>query len=502
MTSNKVIDTVRQTIDRYSLLEPDSNVVVAVSGGPDSLCLLHVLCSLRKEYSVRLHVAHLNHCLRGADSAADSVFVWEIAAAWGLPLSRASVNVRVLAQQAKGSVEEIARRERYRFLTSVAAEVGAKHIALGHNADDQTETVLMHWLRGSGLAGLCGMRPKSPLGALRLGEDMPGQPTSGQAACPTPYLIRPLLYVPRAAIEAYCQEHGLLPRFDRSNLDTTYFRNRIRHELIPYLASYNPNIRELIRRSAEVISGDYDIVRREVDRAWADAVKHEGGDWIALDLARWRDLPIGLQRSLLRLAIQKLRRCLRDIGWEHIENAVWIGREGQTGAQATLPGGLTLTIGYDELVIAETDTVPNDYPAFPWLEEELVEIAIPGATPLGRSGWCVLAALSDATEEQVRRAEDNTDPNQAFLDAAQVARLVFRPRQSGDRFQPLGMQGQSKSLREFMINQKIPARWRERVPIGVSGNRIAWVAGWRADERFRVGPQTTQILHLQLVRTE
>ncbi len=491
---DSVIALVRQTIERYELLEPGAKVVVAVSGGPDSLCLLHVLCALRGEYNIRLHVAHLNHCLRGAESAADSAFVWEIAAAWGLPLTRSSVNVRALAQREHGSVEETARRERYRFLASVAVEVGAKCIALGHNADDQTETVLMHWLRGSGLAGLCGMRPKSPLGALRLGTD---------AAVPSDlYLIRPLLYVPRAEIETYCREHGLQPRFDRSNLDTTYFRNRIRHELIPYLEGYNPNIRELIRRSAEAMAGDYDIVRREVERAWATVVRRESENWIILHLAEWQSLPVGLQRSVLRLAVQKLRRHLRDIGWEHIENAVWTARQGQTGAQATLPDGLMLTVGYDELVIGEAGAAPDDRPPFPWLEGGPIEVTVPGETPLGRSGWRVVATWLDATPEQLRRVESNADPNQAFLDGDALGRLVFRPRQPGDRFQPLGMAGQSKSLHEFMINQKVPARWRDLTPILTSDQRIAWVAGWRMDERFKVTPQTRRILHLRLVRAE
>lgn len=489
-----MISVVRQTIERHNLFEPGGKVVVAVSGGADSLCLLHVLCALRADYNIRLHVAHLNHCLRGAESAADSAFVWEIAAAWGLPLTRSSVNVRALAQREHGSVEEIARRERYRFLASVAVEVGAKCIALGHNADDQTETVLMHWLRGSGLAGLRGMRPKSPLGALRLGPDAPTPPDL--------YLIRPLLYVPRADIEAYCRENGLQPRFDRSNLDTTYFRNRIRHELIPYLESYNPNIRELIRRSAEVIAGDYDIVRREVERAWTTVVRLESEKWVILHLVEWQSLPIGLQRCTLRLAVQKLRRHVRDIGWEHIENAVWTARQGQTAAQATLPDGLMLTVGYDELVIGPAGASPDDSPPFPWLDGGVIEVAVPGETPLGRSGWRVIAAWLDATPEQLEDIQRNTDCNQAFLDADTLGRLVFRSRQPGDRFQPLGMGGQSKSLHEFMINQKVPARWRDLVPILTSDGRIAWVAGWRMDERFRVTPQTRRILHLRLARAK
>lgn len=494
MTVSDVPEAVRRTIERYELLKPGGKVVVAVSGGPDSLCLLHLLCALRKMYGIGLHVAHLNHCLRGADSAADSVFVWEIAAAWGLPLTRSAVNVKAMAQEQGGSVEEIARQVRYGFLASVASKVGADRIAVGHNADDQTETVLMHWLRGAGLAGLRGMRPKSSLGALRLGED---------AHVPSDlFLIRPLLYVPRAEVEAYCEEHELHPRFDRSNLDTTYFRNRLRHELIPYLEDYNPNIRELVRRSAEVLSGDYEVVRAQVERVWGSVVRHAGDTWITLDLTRWRELEIGLQRSIVRLTVQKLRRHLRDVGWEHVENAVWIGRERETGTQATLPDGLLLTVGYDELLISEAGADIDMAPSFPWIDEERVDVPLPGAVSLGRSGWLVEAAFVDATPEQVKRVENNTDHNQAFLDAGKARELAFRHRQPGDRFEPLGMGGKRQALRDFMINAKIPARWRDLVPIGICEERIVWVGGWRVDERFKIGSETSRILHLVLSKGE
>ena len=340
-------------------------VVVAVSGGPDSLCLLHVLRALSEEYGIRLHVAHLNHGLRGEDSAADARFVEEVASPGNIPVTMATADVAGIVRQRKGSVEEVARRVRYGFLAEVARQVGADRIAVGHNANDQTETVLMHWLRGAGLAGLRGMLPKSPMGDLRLGMDS----ADGVNAVPDDLtLIRPLLRVPRADIEAYCWAHGLQPRYDRSNLDTTYFRNRLRLELIPYLESYNPNIRELIRRSAEVAAADYDVLRGQVERAWQEVLRHERPGWIALDLARWRALPLGLQRSVLRSAVQVLRRHLRDIGWEHVENAVWIARERETGTQATLPDGLLLTVGYDELTLSDCEAVPDLAPPCPWLD--------------------------------------------------------------------------------------------------------------------------------------
>lgn len=291
MTSDSAADVlakVEQTIRRYDLLRPRSTVVVAVSGGPDSLCLLHALHTLRERYMLTLHVAHLNHCLRGEESDADAQFVQDLAERWELPATVRSVDVFEIRRQRKGSLEETARQVRYAFLRSVASAMGADCVAVGHNADDQTETVLMHWLRGAGLAGLRGMLPKSSLDDLRLGTD---QPSPGGA-----WLIRPLLYVTRVEIETYCRHHGLVPHYDLSNLDTTYFRNRLRHELIPFLEKYNPNIREVIRRSAEVISADYAVLHTQVERAWQEVARRETEDWITLDLAAWRTLPLGLQR--------------------------------------------------------------------------------------------------------------------------------------------------------------------------------------------------------------
>lgn len=495
MTSDSATDVlakVEQTIRRYELLRPKNTVVVAVSGGPDSLCLLHALRTLRERYLLTLHVAHLNHCLRGEESDADAQFVQDLAERWELPATVRTVDVFEIRRQRRGSLEETARQVRYAFLRSVASAVGADRVAVGHNADDQTETVLMHWLRGAGLAGLRGMLPKSSLDDLRLGTDQPSP--SGM------WLIRPLLYVTRAEIEAYCRHHRLVPHYDLSNLDTTYFRNRLRHELIPFLEKYNPNIREVVRRTAEVISADYAVLHAQVERAWQEVARRETEDWIALDLAAWRTLPLGLQRSTLRLAIQKLRRHLRDIGWEHVENALWIARERETGARATLPDGLMLTVDYDEIIVSDTAITPDAVPPYPWMADEEVELALPGITLLGRTGWSVTATLLPTTGEHLQQAECNVDPRQAFLDADQAGRIVFRKRRAGDRFQPLGMGHKSKSLREFMINAKIPERWRDLIPIAVTGEGedIVWVVGWRIDERFKVTPATRNVLHLQV----
>jgi tRNA(Ile)-lysidine synthase len=482
------LSKVRQTIDRHGLLAGGETVVVGVSGGPDSLCLLHVLHRLREVYGIELHVAHLDHQIRGVESKEDATFVARLAEEWGLPATVEAHDVPRLARESKLASEEAARQARYSFLGQVAQAVGARRIAVGHNADDQTETIVMHWLRGAGLAGLRGMLPQTDLGKMRLEAAWPGHPPLDLQ------LIRPLLETPRAEVEAYCWEHGLNPRFDRSNLDTTYYRNRLRHELIPCLESYNPNICEVLRRSAQVIGDDYDFLQAELELVWPVVVSSESADAITFDLDRWRALPTSQQRSTLREAVHRLRRSLRNINWIHIENALSVLRAKPAGTQVTLPQGLMLTIGYHDFTVADEGYVPEvDWPL---LLVESLPVAVPGITELLDSGWCLEAAVigqEDFREDYL----DNPNPWQAFLDYERAgSELVLRQRQSGDRFRPLGLGGHGKSLHTFMIDQKIPRSLRDFVPIVASPRHIVWVAGWRVDERAKITTATERVLHL------
>jgi tRNA(Ile)-lysidine synthase len=462
----------------------------------------------------------LHHGLRGPDADADTEFVRALAADWGLPCTVEWADVPALAAEHRLAVEEAARRARYATLSRVAERAGARTIAVGHNADDQAETVLMHWLRGSGLAGLRGMLPLTWLGDYRLLEGNAGLPTFS----PLLRLIRPLLEVTRAEIEAYCDYYGLEPRFDRSNLDTTYFRNWLRHEVIPLLARHNPNVREVMRRSARVIADDYDLLRSLLEETWPRVVREEtapplphpgeregpgAGERrkgarqarIVFDLAAWRALPTALQRSTLREAIHRLRRSLRNINFVHVENALLVARDGTTGDQATLPRGLMLTVGYERITVADADA-PEPLPDWPLLPADcaLVSLAVPGVTSLLESDWALEAVILDRSVLP-KDWEANVDPWRAFLDAQAVGGdLALRTRRPGDRFQPLGLGGQTAKLADFLTNQKVPRAARDRLPLLVGEWGIAWVCGQRVDERARVESGTKWVLVLRFVR--
>lgn len=502
-----LVESVRGEIEKHRLLEPGRPVVVGVSGGPDSLCLLHVLKQLQPIFAWSLYVAHLNHCLRGEEADQDMVFVALQATKWGLPCMIEAVDVDAVAQEQGRSVEETGRRLRYRFLARVARRVGAGAVAVGHHADDQSETVLMHLLRGTGLAGLRGMPPAVNLSNLQLGED--------RAAETNVKLVRPLLTVSRAAIEAYCQAHHLPVRFDRSNLDTAFFRNRLRHELLPMLETYNPNIRAQLRRTAAVASADYELLSELRDESWEQLVKNETAAFISFDRSGWKNLPLALQRALVRKASYRLAPELRDVNFVHIEQAVRVAQKGSTGDQVTLPQGLSLTVDYDTIRFSRGGETPPppDRPLL-WSATPL-PVAVPGRTLLPGSGWELETCLWAGNRDQVW---NNADRWTAYLDLDRLgSNPVLRPRKPRDRFQPLGMAKETVKVADLFINNKVPQRWREHIPLlvhavadkadsGSSGEleqqAIAWVVGFHIDECVKVTAETRRILRLRWRRNQ
>ncbi len=477
-----MLEKVRLFAIRHCLFSSGEKVIVGVSGGPDSLCLLHVLDRLKGEWDLKLHVAHLNHKIRGIEADEDAAFVEKVAREWGIPFTIEARDVPALAREKGMSLEEAARYARYKFLAEVALKEGAKTIAVGHNADDQVETVVMHWVRGSGLAGLRGMLPRSRLVVGGEEYDL--------------WLVRPLLDVTRAEIEAYCCEHGLTPRFDLSNLDTTYFRNRLRHELIPYLETFNPRFRELVRRSAQLFADDYDFLHQQVEASWKEVVEREEERGIIFSFPLWKSLHPAMQRGTLREAVRRMRRGLRDIGWVHIEEARKALMEGRAGIKITLPQGLVLVTGYRTFFIGEEGFVPSeDLPLLPSTEGlEEIALKVPGETLIPQTGWKVKVSLSPLSQLPPDW-ERNPDPWRAFLDWGKVSGPIrLRPRRPGDRFRPIGLKGGSKSLHEFMIDEKIPQYLRDRWPLLVDSEKILWVVGYHISEEAAITPETAEAL--------
>ncbi len=461
-------------IKKHRLVTGGEKLIVAVSGGPDSVCMLHILSKLKKGLDVELHVAHLNHQLRGAESDADATCVADLAHRLRIPATVESRDVRAYQSRHRLSPEEAAREVRYSFLAQVAAAVGAARVAVGHTSDDHVETILMHLLRGSGTRGLRGLLPVS----------------RWQSADHSLVIIRPLLELTREETNAYCRKHRLAPRTDTSNLSTEPFRNRIRHHLLPELRKYNPQVAEALLRTARIAADDLDFIDEEAARLW-NKLMYTEKDSVIIKKKEFLLLPATLKRHLLRVAVESLLGNLKDIEAGHIEDII-DALDKPAGKVIGLPGGLNFTIEYDRYVLAP-DAV--SLCPFPVLEGE-TELNIPGRT--GIPGWDIEADV--ISPSAAKDADDKFSDLTACFDFDKTGnKLTVRRRHPGDRFQPLGMD-RSKKLNEFMIDARIPQTWRRRIPIVCSPDQVLWAAGYRIDECAKVTRNTKQVLRLKFER--
>lgn len=451
----------------------DAPVLIGFSGGPDSSALLRAMHGL----GYRLIVAHLDHGLR-SESAEDARHAERVAAAYGLPFFSARVDVGALARAGKLSIEEAARVERYKFLFRLARDHGAQAVAVAHNADDQAETVLMHLLRGAGTAGLRGM-------ALRL------LPNQWSESIP---LVRPLLGIWRSEVLEYCQVYGLKPLHDASNADTAFFRNKLRHDLLPMLESYALGVKTRLLHSAELLSADHDLMEKLVQEAWRGCLAQRSQDFLAFDRAAFLAAPLALQRALLRRALAELRPQQRDIDFDAVERALNAIRVGATRQQDWL-AGLFVMIERQMIWIADwTAELPADWPQAP---AEAVHIEVPASLELN-FGW-QLSLAEVGTQGLQSRAEQNRDRYQAWLDLdASGDELLLRRPRPGDRFQPLGMPSGSLRLADLFVNEKLPRRARATWPLLCKGEQIVWVPGYRLAQPVRLQASSQRALQVQL----
>jgi len=315
-------------IRRHDLVSTGETLVVGVSGGPDSVCLLYLLVGLKEELGICLHVAHLNHMLRGAESDGDAEYVFGLANRLGVAATLGRESVKDYRKEHRLSLEEAARQVRYHFLADVAGEVGANRVAVGHTLDDQVETILMRLVRGAGALGLQGMKPLTEWESVQ-GKAMPK-------------IIRPLLETSREKVTEYCRQHDLAPRQDSSNLSPSHLRNRIRYELMPLLRSYNPRIDEALLRMADTLAAESDFLQQQVSLAWDKVVAEDGGA-LVLGAKEFKSLHPALQRHLLREVVRRILGSLEDIEWKHIEQ-LRRALDLPKGKRVALPRGLTLYV--------------------------------------------------------------------------------------------------------------------------------------------------------------
>lgn len=453
-------------------------IIVGVSGGADSLALMHGLHSL----GFKLVVAHLDHAIR-PESADEAEFVSQLAGSLGLSCVRERIEVRAVAEREGESLEEAARNVRYQFLFEQARRCDAQAVAVAHHADDQVETVLMHFLRGAALPGLSGMpyRRVMPLWDERIP------------------LVRPLLGSWREEIEAYIAEVGLTPCIDLSNQDTTYFRNSLRHELIPELETYNPQFREIIRRMADVLQEEDRYLDELGEEAWKVCLISFSDALVEIDRVEFLKFSKAIRRRIVRRAVSLLRPDLRDIGFNAIERGLAFAAQPSISGEIDLAARLNLSIVEDALIVKDWGAALPDWDKSLLPDRSYVEpLGLDGQVDL-RHGWRITASLLSSIPADFMTLAEGLGENEAWLDFDCLRMpLTVRGRGVGERWQPLGLGGHSQKVSEFLINQKVPAHLRDLWPLVCSAEHIVWIAGIRPSESCKVTADTQTILCLSL----
>ncbi|HEY44820.1 MAG TPA: tRNA lysidine(34) synthetase TilS [Anaerolineae bacterium] len=476
----EIYQQVAEFIRREHLLHPGQLIIVGVSGGADSLCLLD--CLHRLGYQVL--AAHLDHQLR-PESPDEAVFVQQVAHSYGLETLVKRVDVKGI-EGSSGSLEEKARLARYRFLVQSAKEKGIQYIATGHTADDQVETILMHFLRGAGPSGLRGMLPITRM------EDWVGIPEAEGMI-----LIRPLLEITRDQTQAHCAAIGLEPREDKSNLDMSFTRNRVRHQLLPMLETYNLGIRRVLKRTGHVMAGEAELVADLVVKCWGSIVRYRGEHVLAIDVPVFLKQPTAIQRALLREAIASLRPSLRDIGFEIVDQAVNFICKPQRGNRLTIVGELEMLHFADEVLLRDPEA-SIEFRHYPQLISDHEEtISIPGEIQLDH-GWTMKTESAQLDQKKRTELMSETYGRVAAFDERSVKKpLSLRPLQPGDRIRSLGMKGRTK-ISDLFVNHHIPRPARARWPLVVSGDQVLWVVGVRMSNDVRLTDTTQRAIVLRL----
>ena len=454
-----VFPKVKKIIEKYHMFSPGDRILVGVSGGPDSVCLLHILNRCRKEMALSLHIVHINHGIRKRESKREEKFVSHLAGKMGLPITVKSLDVPSYARRKKLTVEEAARDMRYSAFEQLAGKLNAKKIALGHTASDQVETVLMHLLRGSGPQGLSGIPPLRKLGSTAI--------------------VRPLIEVGREEILNYLKENNLTFCLDSSNRKTEYFRNKVRLKLLPLLRkNYNKNIEGALLRLSEILKEENAYWERVVERVLNKVVSWESGK-ILIDFRRFLRYNVIVQRRVLYRLFGGI------VSLRQIEAIRSLAQKSSQGKRIYLGKRFGVRKEGDFLIFSsspERRFKKFNYP-----------IRVPGKNEIEELNLTLNTRIVDFHPVSDRRA------NTAYFDVDKInsQKLILRNRREGDRFKPFGLRG-TKKLSDFFIDRKIPRHLRDRVPLLVEGEDILWVVGIRRADKARITEDTRKILEVQV----
>ncbi|MFD1427942.1 tRNA lysidine(34) synthetase TilS [Kroppenstedtia sanguinis] len=462
-----MLEQMKKTILTHHMLPEGSSVLVGVSGGPDSTALLHALSQMAPSHCWKVAAVHVNHGLRGENSLGDEKYVRTCCEEWKIPCYVESVPVRQVLAQTGGNKQAVARSLRYDSFHRVAEKIGAEYLALAHQADDQVETMLMRLIRGTGPAGLAGIPSTREWRGLRI--------------------LRPLLEVWRSDVEAYCTRYGLTPRFDESNRDLRHTRNRIRHHLLPELETYNPRVKEVLFRLADLAADEEEHWTRLLEKKAQSVITDHGPDGVEVDIPQFLELGVALQRRVIKLILN----CLVEddenetVTLDGVERIRKLALSSDPSGETALSKDVRAQRNYQRLRILKTASFTRDEAG----EQELpAPLPIPGEVryPAGRIRvWTDSQPPFSPTKD--RAVFD--------LDLLEQAPVV-RPRRPGDRVQPLGMKG-TKKVKDALIDAKVPRRLRDEIPLLTCGAEVIWVPGVVRSGHGRVTEETRRFLCLE-----
>lgn len=456
------------TISEHNLIKSGEKIVVAISGGPDSVCLLHVLQSVSKQLNFKIYAVHINHMLRGKESDHDEKYTLQLCSELGIEAYSFSHDIAEISKAQGMSLEEAGREIRYKELNDFAEKHGITKIAVAHNKNDQAETVLMHIIRGSGLKGLTGM------------EYISGK------------IIRPLLDIERSEIEKYCESNSLKPRTDSSNLTTDYTRNKIRIELIPHInKQYNVDLTENICRMAHLTSFDNDFIEKCANHAYEACVESSAKEFISLKLDMLKQYHPSILRNVLRKSIFDAFGSIKGIENIHIEDLVKLIGKSKTSSVIQLPKNIRVRISYNILEIFKEKN-PSKAQAY------CEVINAPGSLYLDAQHLLIKSSIEHIGDDFNNYVNKNPGSMTQFFDYDVMTKGIhIRSRRSGDIFKPLKSTG-TKKLKEYFIDKKIKQEIREIIPIVAAENEVIWIVGYRISDKFKVAENTKRVLKLEV----
>jgi tRNA(Ile)-lysidine synthase len=463
----KLKEKVLDNIKKYGLTEKGDKVVVGVSGGPDSVCLLHILHSLAGELNIKIAVSHINHMMRGEESDKDECHVRKLSEKLGVDFYSKSINIIELSKDLGISLEEAGREARYNEFQALAQRIGAAKVVVAHNKNDQAETILMRIVRGSGLEGLRGM-------------DFKRGP-----------IIRPLLNVERREIEEYCLNNLLDFRTDSSNLENVYTRNKMRLELIPYIDRlFETNITESIFKMSSVLKDDNDLIDNIVSDSFNQTVKKKDETGLFLDLELFKSSHPAVRRRIIRQAIEQIKGDLKDIERVHIEDSINLALNGKTGSEIHLPCNVRVSKSYGTLKIF-LNLKKIQYSAFDKV------INIPGETMLDVANKRIMARIEEKPSNFIHLGGFSENGLIKYFDYEKlISGINIRTRREGDVFKPYNSNG-TKKLKEYFIDNKISRELRDNIPLVAKGSEIIWIIGYKISDKFKVTENTKKVLRLE-----